>query len=99
MAKKIRKGEKVLRFINKAGDKGRRFTDIQRFIMKMNRPYAEYDSSTTDRGYYCSALSGTYNQKGLLEQFCIKNDKGRWTCPEVPKGVIYGSRFSARVLE
>jgi len=99
MAKKIRKGEKILRFINKAGDKGRRFTEIQKFILKINHPNAEYDSSTTDRGYYCSALSGTYNQKGLLEQFCIKNDKGRWTCPEVPKGVIYGSRFSARVLK
>ena len=99
MAKKIRKGEKILRFINKAGDKGRRFTEIQRFILKMNRPYSEYDSSTSDRGYYCDSLCGTRNQKGLLEQFCIKNDKGRWTCPEVPKGVIYGSRFSARILD
>ncbi len=98
MAKKIRKGEKVLRFINKAGDKGRRFTEIQRFIMKMNRPYREYDSGTTDRGYYCSALCGTWYKKGLLEQFCIKNNKGRWTCPEVPKSTIYGSRFSARIL-
>lgn len=99
MAKKIRKGEKVLRFINKAGGKGRRFTEIQRFILNINRPYSEYDSSTSDRGYYCSALSGTYGRKGLLEQFCIKNDRGRWTCPEVPKGVIYGSRFSARILD
>lgn len=99
MAKKIRKGEKVLRFINKAGKKGRRFTEIQRFIMEINRPYREYDSGTADRGYYCNALCGTRSQKGLLEQFCIKNDKGRWTCPEIPKGVIYGSRFSARVLD
>lgn len=99
MAKKIRKGEKVLKFINKAGKRGRRFTEIQRFIMKINRPYREYDSGTTDRGYYCSALCGTYNQKGLLEQFCLKNDKGRWVCPEVPKGAIYGSRFSARILD
>jgi len=99
MAKKIRKGEKVLRFINKAGERGRRFTEIQKFILKINHPNTVYDSSTSDRGYYCSALSGTYNQKGLLEQFCIKNDRGRWTCPEVPKGVIYGSKFSARVLK
>ena len=99
MAKKIRKGEKVLRFINRAGKRGRRFTEIQRFILKINRPYAEYDSSTNDRGYYCDALSGNRSQKGLLEQFCIKNDKGRWTCPAVPKGVIYGSRFSARILD
>jgi hypothetical protein len=99
MAKKIRKGEKVLRFINRAGKRGRRFTEIQKFILKINRPYAEYDSSTSDRGYYCDALSGNRSQKGLLEQFCIKNDKGRWTCPGVPKGVIYGSRFSARILD
>lgn len=99
MAKKIRKGEKVLKFIKKAGVKGRRFSEIQRFIMEINRPYAEYDSSTTDRGYYCSALCGTLNYKGLLEQFCFKNDKGRWVCPEIPKGAIYGSRFSARVLD
>ena len=99
MAKKIRKGEKVLRFINRAGKRGRRFTEIQKFILKINRPYAEYDSSTSDRGYYCDALSGNRSQKGLLEQFCIKNDKGRWTCPAVPKGIIYGSRFSARILD
>jgi hypothetical protein len=99
MAKKIRKGEKVLRFINKAGERGRRFTDIQKFILKINHPNAVYDSSTSDRGYYCDALYGTCSQKGLLEQFCIKNDRGRWTCLEVPKGVIYGSRFSARVLK
>ena len=97
MAKKIRKGEKVLRFINKAGDKGRRFTEIQKFILKINHPNTVY--STSNRGYYCDALYGNSSQKGLLEQFCIKNDKGRWTCLEVTKGVIYGSRFSTRVLK
>ena len=96
MAKKIRKGEKVLRFINKAGDKGRRFTEIQKFILKLNHPGSEYDSSTSDRGYYCCALYGTGNQKGLLEQFCTKNDKGRWVCPEVPNGEIYSKRIPIR---
>lgn len=91
MIKKIRKGELILRFINDAGGNGRRFTEIQKFILNLNHPDVVYDYST--RGYYCDALSGTINYTGLLKQFCIKNKKRRWVCPVVPKGTIYKSRF------
>jgi hypothetical protein len=99
MAKRtIKKGEKILRFIKKAGKKGRRFTEIQKFIYNINYPDLEFNSRSTNRGYYCSALCGTYDQKGLLE-YCIKNDKGRWTCREIPNSAVYSKRFSTRILD
>ena len=61
----MKKGEAILRFIKKAGKKGRRFTEIQRFIFEKNHPHLKYDSSTTNRGYYCSCLFRNIQTKGF----------------------------------
>jgi len=82
------KAEEILRFIKKAGTKGRRFTDIQRFIFEKNHPNLKYDVMTTNRGYYCSCLCGTYRQRGLLT-YCTKNPQRRWTLDRLPKGKVY----------
>jgi hypothetical protein len=77
------KGEQILKFIKKAGTKGRRFREIQRFIFKKNHPHLEFGHSSTNRGYYCNPLCGTYKQKGLLK-YCTKNKKGAWTLNQMP---------------
>lgn len=84
----MKKGEEILRFIKKAGKKGRRFTEIQKFIFEKNHPHLKYDSSTTNRGYYCTCLCGTNVNTGLLE-YCTKNKQGRWTLNRLPKGKVY----------
>tara|TARA_R110000772_G_C13141171_1_gene423997 strand:- start:106 stop:372 length:267 start_codon:yes stop_codon:yes gene_type:complete len=84
----MKKAEEVLRFIKKAGKSGRRFTEIQKFIFEKNHPNLKYDSSTTNRGYYCNCLSGTYRQKGLLS-YCTKNADNKWTLTRLPKGNVY----------
>lgn len=77
------KAKEILKFIKKAGAKGRRFREIQRFIFEKNHPHLEFGHSATNRGYYCSPLCGTYRSKGLLS-YCIKNKKGAWTLREMP---------------
>ena len=83
----MRKAEQILRFIKKSGTKGRRFTDIQRFIFNVNKPHIKFDS-VHDRGYYCNPLCGSYSYDGLLS-YCKKNKNGRWTLNVLPKGQLY----------
>ena len=83
----MRKAEQILRFIKKSGTKGRRFTDIQRFIFNVNKPHIKFDP-VHDRGYYCNPLCGSYAYDGLLS-YCKKNKNRRWTLNALPKGRLY----------
>ena len=66
----------VLKFIYQSGEKGVRYTDIVRYIVEElhDRKY-NYEF---DRGYWSSQLSGTYKQRGILEEYCTKNKQNRW---------------------
>ena len=77
---------KVLRFIFESGKRGRRYTDIVKYIVEElhNRVY-DY---RTDRGYWATNLLGAnswYEARrdgprayGILNKYCNRNDEGRW---------------------
>jgi hypothetical protein len=70
---------KILEFIYKSGEEGRRYTDILRFIVEdLNG-----DKYTNDkRGIYSDNLIGLPrrgpSQQGMLHKYCNKNDNGKW---------------------
>ncbi len=82
-----RKSERILNFIKKAGKDGRRFTEIQQFIFKINYPDLEFDK-VKDRGYYCNSLCGSMERMGILDH-CFKNYRDRWVINKLPKGPIH----------
>lgn len=69
---------KILKFIYKSGHQGVRYTDIVKYIIEklLNKP-GKYDYKT-ERGYYASALNGTYDRDGILPSYCTKNENGKW---------------------
>lgn len=75
------KAEKILRFIEKSGQEGRKLWEIQKFILQVNYPDRVFDKRN-DRGYYCTNLlhNSSYFSKtyGLLHKFCKRNDQKRW---------------------
>jgi|ETNvirnome_2_300_1030623.scaffolds.fasta_scaffold128869_2 hypothetical protein len=105
----MRKAEQILRFIKKSGTKGRRFTDIQRFIFNINKPHLKFDP-VHDRGYYCNPLCGAQQHRWLksdsdglrstrtgyegLLSYCKKNKKGRYTLNVIPRGKLFPNKFT-----
>lgn len=91
------KAFKVLEFIAESGDEGVRFTDIQEFICCELNDYTkeEFEEKTkckwnnstparNTRGYWCDALYNCNGRKGILNEYCYKNDKGRWVLDYFP---------------
>ena len=71
----------VLRFISESGEKGVRYTDIIKFILKDRG--ITYDHKK-HRGYWATNLTGTTGYwsggkgTGLLLKYCAKNEDGKW---------------------
>lgn len=75
---------KVLEFIYRSGEKGRRYTDIVKFIVESNTN-REYDWQT-DRGYWGTNLLqyGMWKEGGnLLGTYCNKVGKNWVLKPEI----------------
>ncbi len=77
MAKLPSKTQRILDILAAAGEKGMRFTDIQRALWVMThgkRPF------TRDlRGYWCTnLLGGMHYHRGILRFYCAKGADGLW---------------------
>ena len=76
MEQKVTKTERVLRFIKESGNHGRRFREIQKFVVEQLNGKVWQDSY---RGYWCTHLLGAWMRPdGILHTYCRKNDQGRW---------------------
>jgi len=76
---------RILEFIYDAGQEGRRYTDIVKFVVEQIN--GDIYHHTTHRGHISGQLTGipgrhwsSTNAKayGLLYRYCERNDKGRW---------------------
>jgi len=76
VSRKSTKTYRILKFIS-SHPEGVRFTDIQKFILKMNkRKYTR-----EQRGYYSDRLTGGRmfrDNPGILNRFCLKGSDGLW---------------------
>lgn len=89
MEKNNFKAMAILEYIG-SEPKGRRLSEIQRFIFERNHPDRKFNVKT-DRGYYCTCLFGVMSSGriGLLESFCLKNKENRYQLVEKPKAPFY----------
>jgi len=82
------KSYKILNFIREAGEEGRSYMDIIKFIyFEVNgAPYGlDYFKNGRGRGYWASGLYTRSDKKrGLLNEYCRKNDKGKWVFVRFP---------------
>ena len=44
----------------------------------------DYPRQRAGRGYWATNLYGTYAKRGLLRNYCVKNDKGKWVLDHYP---------------
>lgn len=82
MMERQSKSVRILDLIAASGEKGMRFTDIQRALWTMSnmRPFTR-----ALRGYWCTNLLGVpFYREGLLRFFCEKNEDGNWVRNELP---------------
>ena len=74
------KAYKILEFIFNAGETGRRYTDIVKFIVEgLN---GEIYDPKIHRGWYGDNLLGHSWKRGLLYMYCTKLENGNWALNE-----------------